>query len=68
MPWDYYQLCPAEFRDMVRAHRKRHEQTWERTAWSVSKLMNISGKVVKQPVTVAKLLGRVIKTTRSDKE
>lgn len=64
-PWEFWELTPAEFRLMVKGYRRRHDLTWERTAWVVAKLMNISGKVCKQPATVAKLLGRVIKA-RSD--
>lgn len=32
------------------------EAAWERTAWAVAHLLNVSGKTVKSPVTVDKLL------------
>lgn len=34
------------------------EREWERTAWLTANILNISGKQVKSPVTVNKLLGR----------
>lgn len=45
-------------RVMLKAAQRRHEAEWRRTAWAVAHLMNVSGKVVKRPVTVDQLLRR----------
>lgn len=36
----------------------RDEREWERTAWLAANIINVSGKVAKNQVTVDKLLGR----------
>lgn len=51
-------LTPAELGDMMLGAAKREEQRWEREAWTVAHLMNISGKVLNQPITADSLLGR----------
>lgn len=43
---------------MMAGATRREEAEWERTAWLAATIINISGKSVKQDVTVDKLLGR----------
>lgn len=50
----------AELIDMVDGFVWRDELEWERTAWAVAHLINISGKSTKSRVTAKKLLGRGI--------
>jgi hypothetical protein len=61
-------LCPAEFRAMVRGRHLVVTEQRELAAWMVAHLMNIHGKRLRQPITVAKLLGRVVRSTRKDEE
>lgn len=43
---------------MLAGAAHQDEQNWERTAWLASHVINISGKMVKNPVTPDRLLGR----------
>lgn len=58
-PGQFWSLCPAELRVMVKAARAREEKRMWQLAWAVAHLMNVSGKVVKRQVTPAGLLGKV---------
>ncbi len=57
-PWEYWRLTPAELGEMLVGSAARDEKEWERAAFIVSSLMNVSGKLLKKPVTVDQLLGR----------
>ena len=55
-PWEFAELTMAEFGELVEGAREREERQRELAAWIVSHLMNSSGNM-KQPVTMARLLG-----------
>lgn len=57
MPNEFWCLTPREFWILINGYRVREERVWERTAWMVAHLMNVSGNL-KKAVTVDKLLGR----------
>lgn len=44
---------------MLAGFQWRERREWERTAWAVSMLMNVSGKVVKRQVRPRDLLPKV---------
>ena len=58
LPKDFWALTPNELGVMLEGATWREEQEWERMAWAVAHMLNISGKSIKRPVTGAKLLGR----------
>lgn len=57
-PWDYWRLTPAELSEHLHGAIWRTDRDMERLAWAVAHVVNISGKSVRSPVTVDKLLGR----------
>jgi len=43
---------------MIAGAKEREEREWKRTAWHVVHMLNVSGKILKQPMTVDQLLGK----------
>ena len=65
-PREFWDLTVAELSDLAAGHNFRDERQWERMAWVVSHLLNVSGKTVKTRVTPRKLLHR--QTSAHDQE
>lgn len=65
-PDEFGELCPAEFRAMVRGARKREEREWQRLAWQTAHQLNISGKSTRTRITPAKLLGKSIRSSNDE--
>jgi hypothetical protein len=40
LPWDFWQMTPAELQLRVEAFERAEKTAWERTAWMVSHLMS----------------------------
>ena len=46
----------VELSQMATGYGWREERTWERTAWTVAHMLNVSGKQMRTRVTVRQLL------------
>jgi hypothetical protein len=66
MPRQFWELSPRDFRAVVRGAQDRIDREQVSRAWMVAHLMNVSGKTVRQKVTVAQLLGRVVASKTKD--
>lgn len=60
MPWEFWPLTPYEVSVLMHGAAECEQREWERTAWLAALLMNISGKSLKDGVSVSpeELLGR----------
>lgn len=72
MPDQFWRLTPFEFKLKMQAHNEVKvdiiERKQEMTAWAVAHLMNISGKQLKNDITVDELLGRKKKKTKTQEQ
>jgi hypothetical protein len=64
LPWDFWRLTPAEFARLLKGARRQEERKWQRVGWAVAHLMNVSGKRLRSKVTPAKLLGKIVRSSR----
>jgi hypothetical protein len=53
-------LTLVELADMAAGFNWRQEQVWDRLAWAVSHLLNVSGKTLRTRITPKRLLHRPI--------
>ena len=57
-PEQYWRLTLVELHEMIQGAIWREGRQWERNAWIVAHLVNISGKSIKGKVTADSLLGK----------
>lgn len=41
LPWDFWNMTPAEFLLQVKAHNWREDQAWQKLAWQTAHIMNV---------------------------
>ena len=57
-PDQYWRLTPSELGEMFAGYSWKRDRQWDIAGWMTAHMVNMSGKVTKQKVTVDKLLGR----------
>jgi hypothetical protein len=57
LPWEFWNMTPAELTERHEARCERDDREWERSAWMVSWIL---AAWTKDPPTVDELLGRTV--------